>query len=102
MMKNAFLILFCLGAFAATAQDNLIPVNEETGQAEDHLIAHGKHIIVQVGDRVGFPDRTVERCEGAGRVAAGLETNILALLILSLCFFPFIARPAAESALLPA
>jgi len=35
----------------------------------------------------------------AGRVAPGLEVNITALMILSLCFFPFVARPAAEQVL---
>ncbi len=30
----------------------LVVSDEESGQEEDHLIAHGKHIIVQVGDRV--------------------------------------------------
>jgi len=35
----------------------------------------------------------------AGRLAAALDTNITALMILSLCMFPFVARPAAEQAL---
>ncbi|QXD23833.1 DNA-directed RNA polymerase subunit beta' [Opitutia bacterium ISCC 51] len=30
----------------------LVVSDEESGQEKDHLIAHGKHIIVQVGDRV--------------------------------------------------
>jgi DNA-directed RNA polymerase subunit beta' len=30
----------------------LIVTNEETGQEEEHLIPHGKHIIVQIGDYV--------------------------------------------------
>ena len=34
-----------------------------------------------------------------GRVAADLDPPITALLVLSLCFFPFIARPAGEAVL---
>lgn len=33
------------------------------------------------------------------RVAASLDPSITALLVLSLCFFPFIARPAGEAVL---
>jgi TetR/AcrR family transcriptional regulator len=35
----------------------------------------------------------------AGHLAPGMEANIMALLLLSLCFFPFIARPVAEQGL---
>jgi AcrR family transcriptional regulator len=35
----------------------------------------------------------------AGRLDKGAEPHITALLLLSLCFFPFIARPAAETVL---
>lgn len=55
-----------------------------------------QHFAPRLGGRL---PRMLEREQREGRVAAGLETNILALLVLSLCFFPFIARPAAESAL---
>ena len=35
----------------------------------------------------------------AGRLAAGFDAGVTALMILSLCMFPFVARPAAEQAL---
>lgn len=35
----------------------------------------------------------------AGRLTPLLDTNITALMILSLCMFPFVAKPAAEQAL---
>ena len=40
-----------------------------------------------------------EREQQAGRLAANFDPQLTAVLILSLCFFPFIARPVAEAAL---
>jgi AcrR family transcriptional regulator len=45
-----------------------------------------------------LPD-ILQREQGQGRVAADLNPSITALLVLSLCFFPFIARPAGETVL---
>ena len=45
-----------------------------------------------------LPD-ILRREQEQGRVAAELDPSITALLVLSLCFFPFIARPAGESVL---
>jgi len=39
------------------------------------------------------------REQQAGRIAPGVDVNIAALMILSLCFFPFVARPAAQQVL---
>ena len=41
----------------------------------------------------------LERQQRKGRLDPALDPGITALLLLSLCFFPFIARPAAESVL---
>lgn len=41
----------------------------------------------------------LQREQQHGRVAADLDPSITALLVLSLCFFPFIARPAGEAVL---
>ena len=41
----------------------------------------------------------LEQQKKAGLVRTDLDTDITALLILALCFFPFIAKPAAEIAL---
>ena len=41
----------------------------------------------------------LQREQQQGRVRADLDPSVTALLVLSLCFFPFIARPAAEAVL---
>jgi TetR/AcrR family transcriptional regulator len=41
----------------------------------------------------------LQREQQQGRVRADVDPSVMALLVLSLCFFPFIARPAAEAVL---
>ena len=55
-----------------------------------------EHFAPRLGGRlVGI----LSKEQQSGRLLAGLEPNIMAMLVMSLCFFPFIARPAAEQAL---
>jgi len=39
------------------------------------------------------------KAQQAGRLAPGIDVNIVALIILSMCMFPFVAKPAAEQVL---
>jgi hypothetical protein len=41
----------------------------------------------------------LRREQSEGRLAPDVDPQIMSLLVLSLCFFPFIARPAAEGVL---
>jgi AcrR family transcriptional regulator len=55
-----------------------------------------EHFAPRLGGRLpGF----LQREQQAGRLAADIDAQLTAVLILSLCFFPFIARPAAEAVL---
>jgi AcrR family transcriptional regulator len=55
-----------------------------------------QHFAPRLGGRL--PD-ILRQLQQSGHLAAGLDPAITALLILSLCFFPFIARHAAEQVL---
>lgn len=55
-----------------------------------------RHFAPRLGGRL---PGILQREQRAGRLAADFDPQLTAVLILSLCFFPFIARPAAESAL---
>ena len=55
-----------------------------------------EHFAPRLGGRLPGILRAQQQ---AGRLAADFEPKILALLMLSLCFFPFIARPAVEKTL---
>jgi AcrR family transcriptional regulator len=52
-----------------------------------------QHFAPRLGGRL---PGILRREQEGGRLMAGLDPNIMALLILSLCFFPLIARSAAE------
>ena len=63
----------------------LVVTNEETGQQEEHLITHGKHIVVQAGDLVtkgqllteGAPDpHEILEIQGVNAVQEHLLTEI--------------------------
>jgi len=55
-----------------------------------------EHFAPRLGGRL--PGMLLKQQE-AGRVATDVDPKIAALMILSLCFFPLIARPVAEKAL---
>jgi len=55
-----------------------------------------EHFAPRLGGRL---PGILRKEQQAGRLFAGLQPNIVAMLVMSLCFFPFIARPAAEQAL---
>jgi AcrR family transcriptional regulator len=63
------------------------------GQVQEHFL---KHFAPRLGGRLPAILRNEQR---QGRVDAGLDPQIAALLMLSLCMFPFVARPAAETVL---
>ena len=54
------------------------------------------HFAPRLGGRL---PGILRREQGEGRLAADFDPQIMALLMLSLCVFPFIARPAAEAVL---
>lgn len=54
------------------------------------------HFAPRLGGRL---PGILRREQGEGRLAADFDPQIMALLVLSLCVFPFIARPAAEAVL---
>jgi AcrR family transcriptional regulator len=54
------------------------------------------HFAPRLGGRL---PGMLRREQGEGRLAADFDPQIMALLVLSLCVFPFIARPAAEAVL---
>lgn len=54
------------------------------------------HFAPQLGGRL---PGMLRREQAEGQLAAEFDPQIMALLVLSLCFFPFIARPAAEAVL---
>jgi len=63
------------------------------GQLQDDFL---RHFAPRLGGRLP----TILRSEQQqGRVDARLDPEITALLMLSVCFFPFVARPAAEGVL---
>ncbi|MGK2925146.1 MAG: TetR/AcrR family transcriptional regulator [Lysobacterales bacterium] len=55
-----------------------------------------EHFAPRLGGRL---PGILRREQDEGRLAADFDPQIMALLMLSLCVFPFIARPAAESVL---
>jgi AcrR family transcriptional regulator len=63
------------------------------GQLQEDFL---QHFAPRLGGRLPGILRREQR---EGRVDAGLNPEIAALLMLSLCFFPFVARPAAEAVL---
>lgn len=63
------------------------------GQLQDDFL---QHFAPRLGGRLPGILRNEQR---NGRVDARLDPEISALLMLSLCFFPFVARPAAETVL---
>jgi hypothetical protein len=54
------------------------------------------HFAPRLGGRL---PGILRREQDEGRLAAEFDPQIMALLVLSLCVFPFIARPAAETVL---
>jgi TetR/AcrR family transcriptional regulator len=63
------------------------------GQLQSEFLAH---FAPRLGGRLPGMLRREQR---EGRLAPGVDPQIMSLLVLSLCFFPFIARPAAEGVL---
>jgi hypothetical protein len=63
------------------------------GQLQDDFL---QHFAPRLGGRLPTILRSEQR---QGRVDPELDPEITALLMLSLCFFPFIARSAAEAVL---
>lgn len=63
------------------------------GQLQAEFLAH---FAPRLGGRL---PGMLRREQGEGRLAAEFDPQITALLVLSLCIFPFIARPAAEAVL---
>lgn len=63
------------------------------GQLQQEFL---QHFAPRLGGRL---PNILRREQRAGRIAAGIVPEIASLLMLSLCFFPFIARPAAETVL---
>jgi AcrR family transcriptional regulator len=55
-----------------------------------------QHFAPRLGGRL---PGILQHEQKAGRLAAEFDPQLTAVLILSLCFFPFIARPAAEAVL---
>jgi len=55
-----------------------------------------RHFAPRLGGRL---PGILQQEQRAGRLATEFDPQIAAMLILSLCFFPFIARPAAEAVL---
>jgi AcrR family transcriptional regulator len=92
-------------ALADLRQHGQISVSEFTslmfGMAAEHPGGQlQQEFLRDFAPRLGgrLPD-ILQREQGQGRVAADLNPSITALLVLSLCFFPFIARPAGETVL---
>lgn len=87
------------GLFALAAEHPYLPqlITREVfltgGQLQDDFL---KHFAPRLGGRLPSILRNEQR---EGRVDARLDPAIAALLMLSLCFFPFVARPAAEAVL---
>jgi TetR/AcrR family transcriptional regulator len=106
------------GALAGVDERGGVPIRELTrlmfSMAADHpclpqlitrevLLPGGElqaeflgHFAPRLGGRLPGMLRREQR---EGRLLAGFDPQIMALLMLSLCFFPFIARPAAEAVL---
>lgn len=61
----------------------LIVTDEESGQEEEHLIAHGKHIIVQVGDYVRKGQHLTEGAADPHEILEILGPNALQEYLLS-------------------
>lgn len=55
-----------------------------------------EHFAPRLGGRL---PGMLRREQSEGRLAPDVDPQIMSLLVLSLCFFPFIARPAAEGVL---
>lgn len=87
------------GLFALAAEHPYLPqlITREVfltgGQLQDDFL---KHFAPRLGGRL---PSILRKEQQQGRVDAGLDPAITALLMLSLCFFPFVARPAAEAVL---
>lgn len=106
------------GAVAAVEQRGEIPVQELPrlmfAMAAEHpclpqlitrevLLPGGRlqqqflqHFAPRLGGRL---PGILRREQQEGRLAAGIDPQIASLMLLSLCLFPFIARPAAEAVL---
>jgi hypothetical protein len=63
------------------------------GELQSEFLAH---FAPRLGGRL---PGMLRREQQEGRLTADADPHILSLLVLSLCFFPFIARPVAESVL---
>jgi AcrR family transcriptional regulator len=63
------------------------------GTMQAHFL---QHFAPRLGGRL---PGMLQREQREGNLAPGFDPQLTALLLLSLCFFPFIARPAAEAAL---
>ncbi len=63
------------------------------GVLQDRFI---EHYAPRLGGRL---PEILQHQKAQGRCAANLDSGISSVLILSMCFFPFIARPAAERVL---
>ena len=63
------------------------------GQMQEHFL---EHLAPRLG---GALPGLLGREQAAGRIAADVDPNIAALVLISLCLFPFIARNVAEPGL---
>ena len=87
------------GLFALAVEHPFLPqlITREVflpgGQLQDEFL---QHYAPRLGGRLPSILRNEQR---QGRIDTGLNPEIVALLMLSLCFFPFVARPAAEAVL---
>ena len=55
----------------------LMVTDEETGQEEEHLVAHGKHIVVQIGDHVRKGQHLTEGAADPHEILDILGPNVL-------------------------
>ena len=55
----------------------LMVTDEETGQEEEHLVAHGKHIVVQIGDTVRKGQHLTEGAADPHEILDILGPNVL-------------------------
>lgn len=106
------------GALASVDEQGGLPVRELTrlmfAMAADHpylpqlitrevMLPGGElqaeflgHFAPRLGGRL---PGMLRREQDEGRLAVDFDPQIISLMVLSLCFFPFIARPAAEAVL---
>lgn len=68
---------------ALRGKKRLIITNKQTGQTEDHLIPHGKHIIVQKGDIVKMGQHLTEGAADPHEILQILGVNAVQEYILS-------------------